>query len=79
MTAAAIWSKPRRRSAPPQDAALEVTTERSIGEPTRGAVAPMRERMHRGYANLREALTDAERGATAARPLAGRLLTAARR
>lgn len=60
-------------------AALEVTTERSIGEPTRGAVAPMRERMHRGYANLREALTDAERGATAARPLAGRLLTAARR
>lgn len=33
----------------------------------------------RGYANLREALTDAERGATAARPLAGRLLRAARR
>ena len=57
-------------------AALEETTERSGGQPTRGDIAPIRERMHRGYAILRHALTDAELAATAARPLAGRLLTA---
>jgi hypothetical protein len=55
-------------------AALEKTTERSVVEPTRGDIAPMRERMHRGYENLRLALTDAELATTAARPLAGRLL-----
>lgn len=54
-------------------AALEETTERSTG----GRAQPaMHRRMHKGYANLREALTDAERASTAARPLAGRLLTA---
>jgi hypothetical protein len=35
---------------------------------------PRASRMHRGYANLRQALADAERAATAARPLAGRVL-----
>lgn len=60
-------------------AALDETTERSVAEPMRRDVAARRERMHRGYANLREALTDAERAATAARPLAGRLLTGANR
>lgn len=59
-------------------AALEETTERSSRKRSqaRRAVDPMRERMHQGYANLRQALTDAERASTAARPLAGRLLTA---
>jgi hypothetical protein len=57
-------------------AALEATTERAVAQPTRGDVVPMRERMHRGYANLGQALTDAERAAVAARALAGRLLTA---
>jgi hypothetical protein len=57
-------------------AALEETTERSVAGPTRGDIAPVRERMHRGYGNLRQALTDAELAATAARPLAGRLLVA---
>jgi hypothetical protein len=60
-------------------AALEETTERSVGErfvtSTRRPIAPIRERMHLGYANLRVALVDAERASTAARPLAGRLLT----
>jgi hypothetical protein len=57
--------------------ALEQTTERSTAEPTRGASGAVHERMHRGFANLRVALTDAESAAAAARPLAGRLLTAA--
>jgi hypothetical protein len=57
-------------------AVLEQTTERSVEEPTRAAGAPVHERMHRGFANLRLALTDAEGAAGAARPLAGRLLTA---
>jgi hypothetical protein len=35
------------------------------------------ERMHRGYANLRQALADAERAAAAARPLASRVLAQA--
>ena len=35
---------------------------------------PRSERMHRGYANLRHALEDAERAAAAARPLASRVL-----
>lgn len=39
--------------------------------------APRAGRMHRGYANLRQALADAERAATAARPLAGRVLAQA--
>jgi hypothetical protein len=57
-------------------AALEETTQRSAVEPTRGGIAPMLERVHRGYENLRQALTDAELATTAARPLAGRLLAA---
>src|SRR3712207_1387489 len=57
-------------------AALEQTTERSGVGPTRGDIAPVRERMHRGYGNLRQALTDAVLATTAARPLAGRLLAA---
>ena len=59
-------------------AELERTTEeaniaRSHGCPphTSGARS---ERMHRGYANLRQALEDAEHAAAAARPLAGRVL-----
>jgi hypothetical protein len=62
-------------------AALEQTTEESVGErpgtSTRGTIAPMRERMRRGYASLRQALIDAERASTAARPLVSRLLAAA--
>jgi hypothetical protein len=38
------------------------------------ASAPRAGRMRRGYANLRQALADAERAARAARPLAGRVL-----
>jgi hypothetical protein len=57
-------------------AALEETTERAAVDPTRGDIAAVRERMHRGYGNLRQALNDAQLATTAARPLAGRLLAA---
>jgi hypothetical protein len=40
-------------------------------------IGPRSERMHRGYANLGQALEDAERAAAAARPLASRMLAPA--
>jgi hypothetical protein len=59
-------------------AAFEATTDQAIRdrEPTwtPGPVAPRSDRMHRGYANLRQALRDAQRAAAAARPLASRAL-----
>jgi hypothetical protein len=59
-------------------AALELTTDeastvRADGWES-GALDPRSERMHRGYANLRQALEDCERAAAAARPLASRAL-----
>lgn len=51
-------------------AALEVTTGQAIREPPNARS----DRMHRGYANLRQALEDAEGAAAAARPLASRAL-----
>ena len=38
-------------------------------------MAPVAERMHRGFANLQQALSDGERASAAARSLAGRALT----
>jgi hypothetical protein len=62
-------------------AALErTTTELATGGPE---VCPnprtmrIAGRMHRGYANLQDALSDAQRAASAARSLAGRALTGA--
>ena len=60
---------------------LEATTQHAIREApetTRGRpVGPIMLRMHRGYENLRQALSDAERAAAAGRALAGRALSAA--
>jgi hypothetical protein len=59
-------------------AGLETTTDEAAGVRAShcrsNGLPPRSERMHRGYANLRQALEDAERAAAAARPLAGRVL-----
>jgi hypothetical protein len=59
-------------------AALEETSARSIrehrGDGTDPRVKPRSDRMQRGYANLQDALADAERASAAARSLAGRVL-----
>jgi hypothetical protein len=63
------------------EAALQELTEAAMGlELTTDAAettGPRSERMHRGYANLRRALKDAECAAAAARPLASRVLAQA--
>ena len=61
-------------------AALEQTTARIVERDSGSADPGARrrsERMRLGYAHLQTALADAERAAAAARPLAGRALTAA--
>ena len=60
-------------------AGLELTTDEALAVCIHRArtLSPKSERMHRGYANLRQALEDAERAAAAARPLASRVLMAA--
>jgi hypothetical protein len=62
-------------------AALENTTARSMaGRAARCAdprLQPRSDRMNRGYANLQNALADAERASAAARSLAARALVAA--
>jgi hypothetical protein len=62
-------------------AALEATSARPVREQTRSCSDPrtgrISERMHRGFANLQQALADAERASAAARSLAGRALRAA--
>jgi hypothetical protein len=55
-------------------AGLEHTTDLASALLAPDRYGPRSDRMHRGYANLRQALDDAERAAAAARPLAGRLL-----
>jgi hypothetical protein len=55
-------------------AGLEETTRESVNSCDSRGVAPRSERMHRGYANLQQALEDAERAAAAARPLASRVI-----
>ncbi len=59
-------------------AALEETSARSIGEQCGDcadpAVKARSDRMQRGYANLQNALADAERASAAARSLAARAL-----
>ena len=59
-------------------AALEATTDQALSDrtPTYGAGGPKSDRMHRGYANLRQALRDAQGAAAAASPLASRALNA---
>ena len=61
-------------------AALEQTTARSIDERsddgTDSRMKPRSDRIQRGYANLQDALADAERASAAARSLAGRVLAA---
>jgi hypothetical protein len=49
--------------------------ERSTLSSAAHTVGARSDRMHRGYANLRQSLEDAERAAAAARPLAGRILS----
>jgi hypothetical protein len=59
--------------------ALEATTDEAAVRAhacTSNGAQPRSERMHRGYANLRQALADTERAAAAARPLASRVLAA---
>jgi hypothetical protein len=58
-------------------AALEATSARPVREQTRSCSDPRTERMHRGFANLQQALADAERASAAARSLAGRALRTA--
>jgi hypothetical protein len=58
-------------------AGLERTTDEESARLAPHRYGPRSDRMHRGYANLRQALDDAERAAAAARPLAGRLLAQA--
>ena len=60
--------------------ALEQTTadlveQDAYAEPS-ARIAPIAQRMHRGFANLQQALSDGERASAAARSLAGRALTA---
>jgi hypothetical protein len=58
-------------------AALEATTDAATARAhdcRSNGLQSRSERMHRGYANLRQGLEDAERAAAAARPLAGRVL-----
>ena len=61
-------------------AALEQTSadlvEQNARDHSSGPIAPIEERMHRGFANLQQALSDGERAAAAARSLAGRAFTA---
>jgi len=61
-------------------AALEQTTadlmEHDANDEPSARIAPIAQRMHRGFANLRQALSDGERASAAARSLAGRALTA---
>jgi hypothetical protein len=60
-------------------AALEQTTadlvEQDAEDDPRARIAPIAQRMHRGFANLQQALSDGERASAAARSLAGRALT----
>ena len=60
-------------------AALEQTTadlvEQDADDDPRARIAPIAQRMHRGFANLQQALSDGERASAAARSLAGRALT----
>jgi hypothetical protein len=61
-------------------AALEQTTadltEQEAHDEPGASITPIAQRMHRGFANLRQALSDGERASAAARSLAGRALTA---
>ena len=61
-------------------AALEVTSARTVEERFAGCtdsrITARSDRMQRGYANLEDALADAERASCAARSLAARLLEA---
>ena len=61
-------------------AALEQTSadlvEQNARDDTSARIAPIAERMHRGFANLQQALSDGERASAAARSLAGRAFTA---
>ena len=61
-------------------AALEQTTanlvERDASAEPSARIAPIAQRMHRGFANLQQALSDGERASAAARSLAGRAFTA---
>jgi hypothetical protein len=61
-------------------AALEQTSadlvERNARDEPSARIAPIAERMHRGFANLQQALSDGERASAAARSLAGRAFTA---
>jgi hypothetical protein len=61
-------------------AALEQTSEDLVEQVAQDAqsarLVPIAERMHRGFANLQQALSDGERASAAARSLAGRALTA---
>jgi len=63
-------------------AALEQTSEDLVEQVAHDApsarLVPIAERMHRGFANLQQALSDGERASAAARSLAGRALTASR-
>jgi hypothetical protein len=54
----------------------EASTVRAHGCPT-CTLDPRSERMHLGYANLRQALEDSERAAAAGRSLASRVLAPA--
>jgi hypothetical protein len=60
-------------------AALEQTSadlvEQNAREPS-ARITPIAQRMHRGFANLQQALSDGERASAAARSLAARALTA---
>jgi hypothetical protein len=60
---------------------LEETTARHVRQEPHAdpRLASLSERMRRGYANLEQALADAERAGAAARPLVGRALTALQR
>lgn len=62
-------------------ATLEQTSARAVEERSAdnmdAKIEPRVERMQRGYANLQDALADAERASAAARSLAARALTVA--
>lgn len=61
-------------------AALEETSaalvEQNARDDPSATIVPIAERMHRGFANLQQALSDGERASAAARSLAGRAFTA---
>jgi hypothetical protein len=61
-------------------AALEQTSadlvEQNASDEPSARLAPIAQRMHRGFANLQQALCDGERASAAARSLAGRAFTA---